>query len=283
MSDNQNITILKIKTMNFFKSFILGIRSYAQAIRFLKTYNLTWVFIFPVIFNLIFGFWAGLFIQEMLVYINQLVMEMLQNYGFDFMKTESVSGILSFIFKLFSGLFFFTIYLLISGFIILILMSPIYAYLSEKTENILTGNSYPFDFKQFTENLMRGVLMALRNMAIEFIWLIALFFLSFIPLVGLFSALILAVVTAYFYGFSFMDYYNERQGFSINQSAAFVMNHKGLAISNGGIYALTLSIPLVGAALAGFSGIVSVVAATLAMHSIRQNEANSNITNFNRF
>jgi len=269
--------------MNFFKSFILGIRSYAQAIRFLKTYNLTWVFIFPVIFNLIFGFWAGLFIQEMLVYINQLVMEMLQNYGFDFMKTESVSGILSFIFKLFSGLFFFTIYLLISGFIILILMSPIYAYLSEKTENILTGNSYPFDFKQFTENLMRGVLMALRNMAIEFIWLIALFFLSFIPLVGLFSALILAVVTAYFYGFSFMDYYNERQGFSINQSAAFVMNHKGLAISNGGIYALTLSIPLVGAALAGFSGIVSVVAATLAMHSIRQNEANSNITNFNRF
>jgi len=42
----------------------------------------------------------------------------------------------------------------------------------------------------------------------------------------------------YFYGFSFIDYVNERRRLNIQQSIYFVSQHRGLAIAIGSIYSV---------------------------------------------
>jgi CysZ protein len=110
--------------------------------------------------------------------------------------------------------------------------------------------------------------MAIRNMLIELFFLILAIIIGFIPVIGLFAAILLFFVSAYFYGFSFIDYYNERKRLSIKQSTEIVKKHKGLAISNGGVFALSLLVPFCGSYLVLFVSIISVVAATMAMVEI---------------
>ena len=69
-----------------------------------------------------------------------------------------------------------------------------------------------------------------------------------------------------FYGFSFIDYTNERRRLSVKQSVAFIRQNKGVAVTNGAVFSLLLMIPFCGYSLAGFGAIISVVAATLAIH-----------------
>jgi CysZ protein len=62
-----------------------------------------------------------------------------------------------------------------------------------------------------------------------------------------------------------MDYTLERKKLSVSQSVDFVRKHKGIAISNGLIFALTIILPFCGTFLAPFVSIFSVVGATLAI------------------
>ena len=52
-------------------------------------------------------------------------------------------------------------------YVVLILLSPLFAYLSERTEEILTGKTYPFEFKQLVKDSIRGAGIATRNLLIE--------------------------------------------------------------------------------------------------------------------
>ncbi|MCT4646062.1 MAG: EI24 domain-containing protein, partial [Carboxylicivirga sp.] len=140
----------------------------------------------------------------------------------------------------------------------------VYAFLSEKTEEIISGKIIPFNITQFSKDIIRGVLLALRNMAVEIGLTLLLFVLSFIPIVGYLTPIALFLVSAYFYGFSFMDYTFERKRFKIDYSVRFMRRNKGLAIGNGFVFSLVLLIPYIGVMIAGFVSIVSVVAATLA-------------------
>jgi CysZ protein len=49
-------------------------------------------------------------------------------------------------------------------YVILILMSPLLAWISEVTEEKLTGKEYPFDLMQLLSDAWRGVLITLRNL-----------------------------------------------------------------------------------------------------------------------
>jgi len=45
----------------------------------------------------------------------------------------------------------------------LIIGSPVFAYLSEKTESLLEGKEYQFNLKQLLKDMGRGIRLALRN------------------------------------------------------------------------------------------------------------------------
>ena len=164
---------------------------------------------------------------------------------------------------IFFRLLFLTFYLYLYKYVVLIVMSPVLALLSEKVDGILTNREFPFDMKRFINDVLRGVILALRNLAIEFCILFGLFLLSFIPVLGWIAPILMLIVEFFFFGFSMIDYSNERRRMSVSESTKFIMNNKGLAIANGGVFYALLLIPVVGIMIGPTYG---VVAATLATH-----------------
>lgn len=158
-------------------------------------------------------------------------------------------------------------------YIVLIVLSPVLALLSEKTETILTGKRYPFSSGQFANDIIRGVLVALRNLIIEVV-IIAVFAISGIlfPVISPFLFILMFVVSAYFYGFSMMDYNNERHRLSIREGTRLIRRNRILTVSNGAVFDLLMRIPIVGIT---FAPILGCVGATLALH--RKHDLNNNL------
>jgi CysZ protein len=151
-------------------------------------------------------------------------------------------------------------------YIVLIVASPILALLSERIDEIISGKKFPFHFGQFLHDMLRGILVTLRNLFLELLIWIACFLFCFIPIVGqLLGWLVLplrSVVAWYFLGYSMMDYTYERRKMKITEGTNFTRRHKGIAIGNGFVFSVLLWIPFLGISIAP---VLSCVAATLAL------------------
>lgn len=152
-------------------------------------------------------------------------------------------------------------------FLFLIVGSPLFAYLSEKTESILEGRDFPFSLKQLLKDAARGALLALRNTLWQTVYTVSLLLLSLLPLVGWITPVIALFVECYYYGFSMLDYSCERAKLTPAQSIRCIGNHKGLAIGNGAMFYLMHALPIIGWVLAPA---YAVVAATLSLYRIKQ-------------
>jgi CysZ protein len=144
----------------------------------------------------------------------------------------------------------------------LIIGSPLFAYLSEKTEAIMQGKDFPFSFRQLMTDIARGIRMALRNALWQTVYLIAIAVLSLLPVVGWVTPIITLFVECYYYGFSMLDYSMERNKKTVAESAYHIGQHKGLAIGNGLIFYLMHLLPIIGWILAPS---YAVIAATLSI------------------
>lgn len=187
-----------------------------------------------------------------------------------FFLSGLLTGVLGGVVWLLLKVMFFFMFAFWGGYITLILLSPLFAYLSERTEEIISGKKYPFNPDQFMRDIVRGILISFRNLFIQTGWMILFFILGFIPVVGWFGALVLFIISAYFYGFAFIDYTSERRKMKIRDSVQFVRSNKWLAIANGTIFSLFLILPFCGVLFSGFAAIVSVVAATMAVNEIQK-------------
>jgi len=194
------------------------------------------------------------------------------------------------------------LFLQLTRYIMLMVLSPLLAIVSERVEKKLTGNVYKLNLKQLMKDVTRAIFIASRNLIYEIGTLIVLYtaiYLSF-RLIGLKSAKVpfldtiyisdlvylitASIVAFYFYGFSFMDYVMERKRFKIKESVKFVRKHKGVAIALGSLFVcLFHSIEIVKefdagigrtifmwitAILAASIPIFTAIAATLAMHEL---------------
>lgn len=249
------------KQLSFFQQFGLAIKSYGKAISFVFEKGLWVYFIYAIVIAAILTFGGFEAVQALADWLEILIMS--------YFDTSSSQGWLSFLgtalhFLLSIGLkiLFFFIFSTFSKYILLILMSPIMALLSERTEEIITGKVYPFNIGQFIKDILRGILIALRNMFIEFGFIFIGFLIVWIPIIGWISALFLIVLSYYFYGFSMIDYISERRKKGISESVRYVRNNKGLAIGNGFIFSLIFAIPFIGGVIAA---VVSPVAACIAV------------------
>ncbi|RLD82661.1 MAG: hypothetical protein DRJ10_04820 [Bacteroidetes bacterium] len=247
--------------MTNFQQIKLGLKSYSKAFTFIFKNKLGWTFLVPIVLNIILFVVVQNYIFELITYVKAFAGDwsLIKDSGF-------WSGAVSVVVGFFIEILFFIAFAYLGGYVVLIIMSPLLSYISEKTEQVLTGNEYNFNFVNLIKDTFRGIIMAIRNMLIEIGFLILAFIVGFIPVIGWFAAFLLFFISAYFYGFSFIDYYNERQRLTIKESATLVKKYKWIAISNGGVFALTLFIPILGSYLVLFVAILSVVAATLAMN-----------------
>jgi CysZ protein len=108
-------------------------------------------------------------------------------------------------------------------YIVLILLSPLFAYISEKTEEIITGNNYPFNMGQFLKDVLRGMGITLRNMFLETLLILAGGILTFfIPVLSPLVLLALFLVNSYFMAFNFFDYAVERKKMGVSKSVMYM-------------------------------------------------------------
>jgi len=193
------------------------------------------------------------------------------------------TGLKTWLDKTHSGLlgFFFTLaalvllliqlmlYFSLFKYVWLIIGSPVFAYLSEKTDAILHGREYPFNFKQLLKDMLRGISIAVRNALWQTVYMVAILLLSLIPIAGVATPVIALLVECYYYGFSMLDYSCERRNMNAQESIYYIGNHRGLAIGNGLIFYLIHLLPVLGWVLAPA---YAVIAATLSLHEIKANE-----------
>lgn len=160
-------------------------------------------------------------------------------------------------------LFYFSLF----KYIWLILGSPVFAYLSEKTASILENRDFTFNMKQFIKDIFRGIKIALRNCFWQSLYMISIIILSLIPVAGWLTPLLALLIECYYYGFSMLDYSFERKKITAAESIDFTSNHKGLAIGNGLLFYLVQIFPVVGWV---FAPSYAVVAATLSLHEVKE-------------
>lgn len=273
--------------MNFFQLLGLGYKNYIKGIGFLVKHKLYWFALFPLV--LFVGvYWLG-------TYFESVELEIGSDIAANAKNIETLNGVTWFSIQM---LFFDLLNMIFTKFtlyIVVVILSPLLSFLSERIEKILTGNKYKFSIRQLIHDIKRGLQIALRNISWEYFIIVLMIGLtSFID--GAFKDFLILAVTIpigfYFYGFAFMDYINERRRLNIQQSIYFVSKHKGLAVAIGSIYSIFFlsffyvfrniskfptdtgtqlfwgSILVVTFLLAAVAPILAITSATLSMHDL---------------
>jgi len=251
------------------KEMIIAIQAYFQAHRFIKKHKLwKWIIIPGIIY-------ASLFIVGMLLFSrtsSDFIQWIILQTGLKDWLEKSDNGFLGLIVTMGSLLLWLILmlfYFSLFKYIFLIIGSPLFAYLSEKTEAIIEGKDIPFSIIQLLKDIKRGVFIALRNSLWQTVYTLSILLLSLIPLAGWLTPILALLVECYYYGFSMLDYSMERHKKTAAESIFFIGSHKGLAIGNGLMFYLMHLVPLVGWVLAPA---YSVVAATLSLYPLKSSE-----------
>lgn len=151
---------------------------------------------------------------------------------------------------------------LLGKYVVLVLLSPLLAYASERTEEVLTGASVPFRWGRWLREVLRGMAMAVRNGAVELgITVLAWAATLFLPLLAPATALLLWGVSCWFYGFSMFDYIHERRGLGLRGSVRAARARRGAVLANGLLFNLLMKVPVLGMIAAPLLGAVGAVLA----------------------
>ncbi len=158
-----------------------------------------------------------------------------------------------------------------SKYMVLIFLAPLFYLLSESLEEKITGKNYPFTTSQLVKDIFRGIGISLRNMLLEYVFIIVCFTITilFPPLIFV-TAPFLMILSWYFIGFTMLDYNFERHKMSISQSIVFTRNNKGLACGIGAVYSFLMILPFFIGLM--FGPVISVVGATLCFLHIKNSQ-----------
>ncbi len=245
------------------KEIVIAIQSYFRTHQFINKHNLwKWILIPGILYMILFSvgiyfFWKSS--DSAVSYLSNLI-------GIEKWLHRQQNSLLSFLFlmgeimvRLTLVFFYFSLF----KYIFLIIGSPLFAYLSERTEAIIEGKEFIFSWKQLWKDMIRGIKLAVRNTLWQTVYILSLLILSLFPIVGWITPVIILFVECYYYGFSMLDYSCERHKLTASESIEFIGKHKGLSIGNGMVFYLMHLLPFVGWALAPA---YAVVAATISLY-----------------
>lgn len=254
--------------MNYFQGFSKGIEAYWKATHLLFSPPFRHFLWFPVVFIVVL-FLVGNYITSSLGGdLGSFVEHKMMGWIAGIPWLDWASGTAGFVVRLFVRVLYYSLFISFGGYIVMVIMSPVYSWLSERTEAHLSGTEYPFSLKQFLWEMGRGLLISFRCMFFQFFITLILFFCSFIPLVGWVTPVLAFVVSAYFYGFAFMDYAVERKRFRIRESVHYMRHNAGGVLAIGTIFTLSLMIPFIRLMVCSFVSLLSVMAGTVLVSEI---------------
>ncbi|MEO8412566.1 MAG: EI24 domain-containing protein [Ginsengibacter sp.] len=244
------------------EEIIIAIRSYFKAHNFIVQHKLwKWILIPGIIYAILFVCGMYFFWKSSAHGIDYFF----SKTGLKIWLQKEQGSWLRFIFifgQIILQIILMLVYFSWFKYLFLIICSPVFAWLSEKTEAILQQKPYPFRIKKFVMDVVRGISIALRNTLWQTVYTISILFLSLVPVLGWATPVLAIFVECFYFGFSMLDYTSERKGLSTSASIDFIGRHKGLAIGNGMVFYLMHALPVAGWIFApGYA----VIAATLSL------------------
>jgi CysZ protein len=166
------------------KDIVIAIQAYGQAHRFIRQNNLwKWIIIPGIIYMLLFFFSMYFFGKSASNVIDFISVKTGLRSWAESMHSRLIGFFITLggmMLWLILMLFYFSLF----KYLWLILGSPIFAYLSEKTAAIIEGKDFPFNFKQLAKDIFRGIRIAVRNSLWQSVFLISILLVSLIPVVG---------------------------------------------------------------------------------------------------
>jgi len=224
------------------KNILKGIQAYTGAYGLISKLGLWKYFGIPILISVVTAILIGVTAYGLSDNVSDWILSFFPSLN----NPDSwIKNILSFI----SGLIILVFGLIVYKHIIMALSAPFMSPVSEKIERHLLGlgpkDKHIHRNTSFQEQLWRGIRINVRNLLKELLLTIPILLISFIPLIGFISTILLFLVQAYYAGFGNMDYTLERH-FKYRESINFVGKHKGIAIGNGIVFMLFLLIPVIG-------------------------------------
>lgn len=244
------------------KEIVIAFRSWEEARHFIRQHQLMKRILWPgIIYSLLFLIGLIFFFSSS----NEVVNWMSGELGIEQWLQRERNEWLSFLFVM-NGmmvrLVLLLLYFSLFKYVLLIIGSPAFTYLSERTEAMLDGKEHPFDWQDVKGDVRRGIQLALHNAGRELLYFAGLIVLALVPLIGWITPLIAIVIEGYYFGVSMLDYSFARSKMTLKESLLFSSQHKGLAIGNGLLFFAMHILVLLAPAYA-------IIAATLSVRHVK--------------
>lgn len=258
-------TCILLQIYALLKEIVIAIQSYFEAHQFIVKHKLwKWIIVPGIIYAILFGFSMYFFGKSSTAVIEYLTnatglgnwLQQFKNSWLGFFFT--FAGIILWLVLM---LFYFSLF----KYIWLILGSPVFAYLSEKTEAIMEDKMMEFSWKQLGNDAWRGIKLAMRNTAWQTVYSVALLLLTLVPVIGWITPMIALFLECYYYGFSMLDYSCERYKLTPAQSIEYIGRHRGLAIANGLIFYMLHAVLFIGWI---FAPAYAIIASTISLYKV---------------
>ncbi|RCT53706.1 EI24 domain-containing protein [Winogradskyella sp. KYW1333] len=221
-----------------FKNILKGLEAYSGTFALISKLKLWKYFAIPIVISIVTALTIGVTAYGLSDNIGRFISSI---WPWDFGK-ETFTSISTFI----GAIVIIAIGLILYKHIIMALSAPFMSPVSEKIETHLTGiEKHQHRNTTFGQQLWRGIRINLRNLGKELLITSPILMLKFIPVINIFSTVLLFLVQAYYAGFGNMDYTLERH-FKYGESVQFVRKYRGIAIGNGIVFILLLLVPIIG-------------------------------------
>lgn len=233
--------------MKFFQHFALGMRSYWKAIGFIKTHKLYWYLPIPAVLMLLIYYVGSKFV----------------NWQADWSAEEgclacsNMNETIWFLLKMLLSISIGLVLMKFAKYIVVVLLSPMLSIISQIVEKKLTSNKYPFSLQQTLHDVKRGLRIAMRNVMWEYVFFLIIIIVSALGWDEMHKSPVFYLTFAigfFYYGFSFIDYVNERRRLDIDQSIHFIRRHRGLAVAIGSVYSIFILVPVDLGEMVNFKG-----------------------------
>lgn len=264
--------------MKFFQGFFKGLGHCFKSFQLIFSKELWPFMILPLLS------WGLLFIIGLYSFsgLSNIIAENINTYfdienipetgvWYSFLK-PFLTGYFSFIISIILKIVFFFIAGTLTKYVLLIFLSPVFSLLSEAVEKKLTHKTYSFSMVQLLKDIFRGIILSLRNMILEYLFMFLCFILTLLfPPLAIVTTPILFLVSWYFFGFTLFDYNFERHRLSIRDSIRIARKNMGLLCGIGMFYAFFISLPFFPGTFIGLAlgPAVATTAATIAFLEIR--------------
>ncbi len=239
-----------------FSEISKGLKSYGKAFDLAVRHNLWTFMLIPGVLSAVFFLGIAIAVYFIAGTVSETLVGLLPEW--------LAGGFLEVLFAVVIGILLLLAGLFVVKYIVLIILSPVLSWLSEITEEKISGRK-PSSMSpgEMLSDLWRAIRLNLRNLFIELLLTFALFIVSFIPAIGIFAPPVAWLVQSHYAGFGLADFTLERKRYSVSETVSWVGKNRDVTTGLGIGFMLISLVPVIGWFLAPVLGTIAATVVVL--------------------